>query len=109
RNAERNPLAALGAAFAGVLVDPLVDSFVTPAGIASAVRGERPSLRRERGRAKEEAKKLELSQGYEGTDTFVLHFRDRESGKERMALVMRREGLAEWKLSALRLPGGAEE
>ncbi len=109
RKAERNPFAALGAAFAGVLVDPLVDSFVTPSGIASAVRGERPSLRRERGEVKEEAKKLELSQGYEGTDTFVLHFRDRESGKERMALVMRRDGLAEWKLSAIRLAGGAEE
>ncbi len=104
-----NPFARFGAALAGMMVDPLVDSFVTPGGIAAAVRGERPSVGKEgRERAEKAARDVEVTRGYEGVDTFVLHFRDKDDGKERMALVMRREGLAEWKLSAIRLADGAE-
>lgn len=106
---ERNPLASFGAALAGMVVEPLVDSFVTPQGIASAVRGERPSLGSGEGRVEKEAKDLVVARGYEGSDTFVLRFRDRDDGSERMALVMRRHGIAEWKLAAIRLPGGAAE
>lgn len=103
---ERNPFASFGAALAGMVVEPLVDSFVTPQGIASAVRGERPSPGSGEKRVKEEARDLVVARGYEGSGTFVLHFRDRDDGTERMALVMRRHGIAEWKLSAIRLPGG---
>jgi hypothetical protein len=104
--ADRSPLASFGAALAGMVVEPLVDSFVTPEGIASAVRGERPSLGSGEKRVKKEARDLEVARGYEGSDTFVLHFRDRDDGTERMALVMRRHGIADWKLAAIRLPGG---
>lgn len=101
---DDSPLGAFGAALAGVVVDPLVDSFVTPSGIAAAVRGERPSLGGHGERAEKAAKDLEVARGYESVDTFVLHFRDRDDGEERMALVMRRDGLAGWKLSAIRIP-----
>lgn len=103
---ERSPLASLGAALAGMVVEPLVDSFVTPEGIASAVRGERPSLGSGEKRVTKEARDLVVARGYEGSDTFVLHFHDRQDGAERMALVMRRHGIADWKLAAIRLPGG---
>ena len=106
---ERNALASLGAALAGMVVEPLVDSFVTPEGIASAVRGERPSLGSGEKRVKKEARDLVATRGYEGAGTFVIHFRDRDDGRERMALVMRRHGIADWKLAAIRLPGGAAE
>lgn len=106
---DDNPFARFGAALAGMMVDPLVDSFVTPGGIAAAVSGERPSVGKEgRERAEKAARDVEVTRGYEGVDTFVLHFRDRDDGRERMALVMRREGLAEWKLSAIRLADGEE-
>jgi hypothetical protein len=109
KEADDNPFARFGAALAGMMVDPLVDSFVTPGGIAAAVRGERPSVGEEgRDRAEKAARDVEVTRGYEGVDTFVLHFRDRDDGKERMALVMHREGLADWKLSAIRLPDGEE-
>jgi len=102
-----NPFARFGAALAGMMVDPLVDSFVTPGGIAAAVRGERPSVGdKGRERAEKAARDVEVTRGYEGVDTFVLHFRDKDDGKERMTLVMHREGLADWKLSAIRLPDG---
>ena len=106
---ERNALASFGAALAGMVVEPLVDSFVTPEGIASAVRGERPSLGSGEKRVKKEAKDLVAERGYEASDTFVIRFRDRDDGRERMALVMRRHGIADWKLAAIRLPGGAAE
>jgi hypothetical protein len=106
---ERSPLASFGAALAGMVVEPLVDSFVTPEGIASAVRGERPSLGSGKKRVKREARDLAATRGYEGSDAFVVHFRDWDDGGERMALVMRRHGIAEWKLAAIRLPGGVAE
>ena len=109
KEADANPFARFGAALAGMMVDPLVDSFVTPGGIAAAVRGERPSVGKQgRDRARKAARDVEVTRGYEGDDTFVLHFRDRADGRERMALVMRREGLADWKLSAIRLAEGEE-
>ncbi|HEX8671889.1 MAG TPA: DUF2939 domain-containing protein [Longimicrobium sp.] len=109
KEADDNPFARFGAALAGMMVDPLVDSFVTPGGIAAAVRGERPSVGKEGpDRAEKAARDVEVTRGYEGVDTFVLHFRGKDDGKERMALVMHREGLADWKLSAIRLPDGAE-
>lgn len=107
KEADDDPFARFGAALAGMVVDPLVDSFVTPDGIAAVVRGERPSIGG-RERAEKAARAVEVTRGYEGVDTFVLHFRDRDDGRERMALVMRREGLADWKLSAIRLPDGEE-
>lgn len=42
KDLKDNPLAALGAAFAGVLVDKVVDAYVTSAGITQLMAGEKP-------------------------------------------------------------------
>jgi hypothetical protein len=39
---EENPVKALGAAFGGMLVDKLVDAYVTPAGLIEMMEGDRP-------------------------------------------------------------------
>ncbi len=41
---DENPFGALAAGLASTLVDGLVDSFITPAGLASLMEGERPSI-----------------------------------------------------------------
>jgi hypothetical protein len=103
---DRGPLASLGAALAGAVADPLVDAFVTPDGIAAAVRGERPSLRRGRAGAERRDKEMEVERGYQGADTFLVTFREKESGREGLTLVLRRQGLSEWRLSGIRLAEG---
>jgi hypothetical protein len=95
-------LAALGGAVAGALADPVVEMTVTPAGIASLTRGHTPDelYRPEGGR--ERGHRMRVSRGYEGLSTFAVRFHDPESGREHVALLLRRHGLAGWKLEAVR-------
>jgi hypothetical protein len=50
-------------------------------------------------------KDVKVKRGYESFDLFVVHFVSKENGKERMALLLRRDGIANWRLSGIRLPG----
>jgi hypothetical protein len=107
------PLASLGGAFAGAITSRVTDSFVTPAGIAALSRGLQPNGRKHEddgedgGKDEKGPAPVKMHKGYEGLSTFVVRFDDQESGKQRVALVMEREGLG-WKLTRVRL-GGAEE
>jgi hypothetical protein len=107
-----NPLARLGGWFAGKLASPLVDTFVSPDGIAALTRGSRPGEGGRQAASGDEAKAdgeswkddVKVDREYEGVDRFVVHFIDRESNRERVALVWHRDGLAGWKLTGVRLP-----
>jgi hypothetical protein len=111
---RRNPLGALGGMLAGAASSYVVSSLVTPHGIASLVRGARSAREATRSgdSASQSEKKhdspVELRKGYEGLSTFVVHVTEKDSGKERVALVMTRDGLSTWKLSGVRL-GNAHE
>ena len=95
-----NPFAAMGGALAGMLAGPVVDAAVTPAGIAALTRGDDPRDGDERdgdgGRDN-----LERDRHYEGANRWVVSYRDRETGAEQVALILRRDGLG-WKLAGVR-------
>ena len=103
---SHNPLAVLGGILAGAVASPLVDTFVTPSGIAALTEGERPGQHRDGGdpNGGVRVKNVKVERGYESLDQFVVHFKDRTDGKEKMALVMHRDGLFHWKLTGIRLP-----
>lgn len=103
-----NPLAALGGMLAGALAAPVVDAFVTPEAIAALTHGQRPDRDGKDGGGDRIDVDLEVRREYESLDRFVVHFHDEKSGEERVALVMRREGLAGWKLVGVRLPDARE-
>jgi len=97
-------LGTVGAFFAGAVVDRVVDVAVQPQGIAALTRGVRPGTRSGDGESRDRIDPdLKVSRGYESMDRYVVSFRDRESGEQRLALVMRRDGLTDWRLSAVRL------
>jgi hypothetical protein len=103
-----NPLGVLGGLLVGAVAGPVVDAVVTPQGIAQLTQGQRPGHHDDSSASfRDEAHKLKVKRGYEGVDRFVVHFVDRDSGHERMALVMRRDGIIHWRLSAVRLPGAS--
>lgn len=104
-----SPFGFLGGILAGAVAGPLVDAFVTPQGIAALTEGRRPghhSADVDSAAAGLHVKNVQTRRGYEGVDLFVVHFVDRNSGHEKMALLMHRDGLAHWRLTGIRLPDG---
>jgi hypothetical protein len=97
-------LGSLGGLLAGAVVDRVVDVAVQPEGIAAMTSGIRPGDRRHGDGSREHVDaKVDIHRGYESMDRYVVSFRDEDSGKQRLALVMHRDGLVDWKLSAVRL------
>jgi hypothetical protein len=107
---ERNPIGVLGGILAGAVAGPVVDAVVTPQGIAALTEGERPGRRHgSDGDARLRVKDVKVKRGYEGFDLFVVHFVSKDDGRERMALLLRRQGITRWRLSGIRVPGAAAD
>ncbi|HET6764500.1 MAG TPA: DUF2939 domain-containing protein [Longimicrobiaceae bacterium] len=107
-------LGNVAGALAGALSSNVVNALVTPQGIAGVVKGARSAREAARGDgdASDDGDKprhdspVKTSQGYEGPNTFVVHLAEKESGKERAALVLTRQGLASWRMTGVRFGGG---
>lgn len=99
------PFAALGAAFAGMMVDKMVDAYVTPAGIAQLMAGEKPhpGAAKGGGSSNNSGRKplSDASMSYESLDKFVVRVKgeDGDEGK----FVLRRRGI-NWKLTDVIIP-----
>lgn len=98
-----NPFAALGAVFAGVVVDRVVDAYVTPAGITLLMSGERPEIEEDRGTdiGDDRGPFRNASKSYESHDKFVVRI-EAETGEE-TKFVLRRQGIS-WKLTDIVIP-----
>lgn len=106
--ASDNPLAAMGSALGAMIINPMVDAFVTPEAIAQLMKGQQPRLigdghGNDGGDGKPGAK-TETRMGYEGVNRFVVSVRRQGDDGEPVAMVLQRDGIAAWKLVALRLP-----
>lgn len=109
-----NPFAALGVALASMIVDPLVESIVSPAGITRLVEnGQVGSRKMDAGIAtlSEPAEKPTAAEGVTvqyGYDDFShyrvrMHYPRMSSGQS-LTLTLRREGLFSWKLARVSIP-----
>jgi hypothetical protein len=101
--ASDNPLAAMGSALGAMLINPMVDMFITPEAIAQMMKGQKPKLAGNSDDGKSDAR-TETHMGYEGVNRFVVSVRKQGDEGEPLALVLQRDGIASWKLVALRLP-----
>jgi len=102
---SNNPFAALGVALGTALVNPIVDAIVTPEGVASIMRGEKPMEQKgPKAKAAEKQSDLDTSVYYETFDRFVVSVKKAGSSDDPFLLVFHRVGLLGWKLSELRLP-----
>lgn len=90
-------------AFAVMMVDKMVDAYVTPAGITQLMAGEKPGTSQvEDGSGRTSSKPLAIaSMSYESLDKFVVLVKgdDGEGAK----FVLRRRGLG-WKLTDIIVP-----
>ncbi len=99
-----NPFAALGAAFAGIMVDKMVEAYITPAGITQLMSGEKPRQKEEDSSSEPARKPLsDASMSYESLDKFVV--RVKGNNEEEAKFVLRRRGFG-WKLTDIIIPLG---
>jgi hypothetical protein len=104
-----NPLGALAAGLATTMVDGILDAFVTPAGLAHVMKGDRPSesivkqtVTADTGPPPKEADLLQNARySYDSLSQFSVWVPNDE-GKETQ-FVLQREGLS-WRLVNLVLP-----
>jgi len=106
-----NPFAAFGMMFAGALVDRVVDSFVTPTGIASFSKGIKPKINNpsinqndnNESKADNASDNIIRTNKYEGTSKFIVSFSNRNDKSKTISLILRRQGIT-WKLTSIVLP-----
>lgn len=101
-----NPLAALGASFGSMLVDGMVNVYMTPAGVTELMKGDKPKLSPgggEKPRDKIAFEDVEL--GYAAWDRFTVAVPT--EGAENSVFVLSRRG-AGWMLTNIIMPLGGQ-
>lgn len=102
---QPTPASAFGAALAGALLGPMVDTLVTPESLARLMQGLSPA-RAAAGPLGGDAparSELQTRMGYESPNRFVFAIA-RKGDEAPVELVLHRERLLFWKLAELRLP-----
>jgi hypothetical protein len=104
KQGDGDPAAALGAAFASALINPMVEALITPDSLSAMIRNGVPPSEDATDEAAAPESRTETTKGYEGFNRFVVKVRQRNTTREPVVFVFHREGLVSWKLSAMRLP-----
>jgi len=108
KSKNNNLFEALGAALAAAIINPMIDSLVTPESLAMLMKGEKPQMENTRSSLRTESSHSEadtkMSMEYDGINRFVVKVKGKDSSEDPVKLIFKRKGIISWKLSALRLP-----
>lgn len=118
--ANANPFAALGMMLAGALVDTMVDAMITPQGLTSLMNAEQAAPKIEspskpppepqtqtppqQSKAEQSAHETVITRRYAGWNRFEISASKSDKPDDKVTMVMLRQGIASWKLSAIDLP-----
>lgn len=96
---------SIATAFTGLLVDSMIDELVTPENLSLLLKGDEKLNNGSAGNLASSAEDQTVtSMSYEDFNTFVISLSQKDRPEENVQLVFGREGIAGWKLKALRLP-----
>ena len=105
---QNNPFAAIAAGFATNVVDGVVDSFITPSGLAMLMEGKKPSLsrsRRNRASNTDQANRDDVFKdarySYDSLDRFSIYV-PTDTGEE-IRFILQRDGFS-WKMVDMIVP-----
>ncbi|MEJ6007007.1 DUF2939 domain-containing protein [Paucibacter sp. AS339] len=104
---QPTPASLMGAAVAGALLGPLVDTLITPASLMRVLQGQRPAeslLPRGASGPDAAPRRLETHGHYESLNRFVFSLRPQGDQEDPIELVLHRSGPLAWRLAELRLP-----
>ena len=99
---RNNPFAGLGAMMMPAIIDRMVDSFVTPDGIAAMMRGQKPTDRT----TAQANPDIESRTEYVNLDRFRVRLHNKKLNEDGPSFLLERRGFATWKLIRLELPAG---
>ncbi len=97
-------LSTLGAALVAGFVDPMIDTLVTPEGLAMMMKGNVSKDNKQASASKSSDTDVKTSSSYESFNRFVVVASRKDAPNEPVQLVFNRHGLFDWKLSSVRLP-----
>ncbi|WP_404786535.1 DUF2939 domain-containing protein [Altericista sp. CCNU0014] len=104
---QDNPLLnLLGAALGSAILNPAIDTMVTPQGVMALLEGQRLQLGEGGGGAQtlsEKAAEVDVRSGYESFDRFVVSVKPKGEDVPPVELILSRQGLG-WKVTGVRLP-----
>lgn len=102
---ESNPFAALGMALASNFIDRMVDSFITPTGLANIMAGHEPQQPQQSGASSESSANAQPFQNarytYDGLSKFSAWVKNRKGEEVRFVFT---RNLLTWKLSNILIP-----
>lgn len=110
KDEDANPMAALGASFAGMVVERMVDAYVTPAAITEMMKGDTPKEAPEKPRdlppsepGEEPEPLADARMGYADLNRFVIELEAKDAEDKPAKFVLRRRGMG-WQLTEILLP-----
>ena len=118
--ANANPFAALGMRLAGALVDTMVEAMITPQGLANLMSAEQaaPKIQAQKNplqepnpqtppresKAEPSARETVITLRYASWNRFEISASKSDKPDDKVTMVMLRQGIASWKLSAIDFP-----
>jgi Protein of unknown function (DUF2939) len=103
---QQNPLLnILGSVVNGFVLDPVVDTVVTPEGVAALLEGQRLQLggNDKEAQFSEKAANVDVQAEYESFNQFAVSVKPKGEDTTPVTLLLSRDGLS-WKVSGVRLP-----
>jgi hypothetical protein len=107
KDSDKDGLGNLGKAFsialASAIIDPLVESFVTPESLVMMMEGKKPKVieSKKKTATSSSEKKSNISMGYDGIDYFILDAKD-DKNEIQFSFVFKRKGIWDWELTSVR-------
>ena len=115
---EGNPFAALGMMMANALIDPLIDSVISPAGLQALLStgeisadlsnalNDKNSWSSKSSNSEEfkPSDDLSVQMNYTNLNEFKIKLSNKSVTHEPISLFMEREGLADWKVTVIEIP-----
>ena len=104
KDQQDNPFAFLGAAMAVAIINPLIDTFVTPSSLSMMMKGEKPSLEGKQARNSKSQSDTDVSMSYDGVNRFIVTVKKKSEDGKPLQLIYNRDGLFSWRLTAIDIP-----
>lgn len=98
---QEGRMAAMGAMFAGAMLDQMVDTYVTPSGIRTIM-----DKAAEKVGSRGKGDGLDYDTEYRSLDRFAIRVKSDNPASGQIVLVMHRRGLFSWKVSEIEMPLG---